>query len=75
MEVVLLAIMHQQMTSSARIQVQIAKKITRGHVIYLEGFWSNSEGIFQNTELVCKKYYVAILSTNISQYLVFWLPQ
>jgi hypothetical protein len=41
MEVVLLAMMHRQMTSLAMRYLQTAEKITKSHLIGLEGFWSD----------------------------------
>jgi hypothetical protein len=66
MEAVLLAMMHQQTTSSAMMQLRTAEKMTRGHPIGSEEFWSDSERLFRNAEFVCKKYLVCMLSTNVN---------
>jgi hypothetical protein len=75
MEVLLLAMMHRQTTSSVMRDLQTAKKITRSHPIGSEGFQSDSGRVFQNVEFVCEKYHVYILSTNVNQYLAFRPPQ
>jgi hypothetical protein len=75
MEALLLAIMHQQTTSSVMRHLRTAKKITRIHPIGSEGFRSDSERVFRNVEFVCEKYYVYMLSTNVTQYLVFRPPE
>jgi hypothetical protein len=63
--------MHRQMTSPAITHLQMTEKITRSHPIGSEGFWSDSERVFQNVEFVCEKYHVCMLSTNVNQYLAF----
>jgi hypothetical protein len=75
MEVLLLAMTHQQTMSSVMRHLQTAEKITRSHPIGLEGFRSDSETVFRNVEFVCEKYHVCMLSTNVNQYLAFRPPQ
>jgi hypothetical protein len=75
MKAILLGMPHRQMTSPALTHLQMTEKITRSHPIGSERFRSNSGKVFQNVEVVCKKYHVCMLSTNINQYLVFRLPQ
>jgi hypothetical protein len=75
MEVLLLTMTHQQMTSSVMRHLRTAEKITRSHLIGLEGFRSDFGRVFRNVEFVCKKSHVCMLSTNVNQYLVFRPPQ
>jgi hypothetical protein len=75
MEVILLAMTHRQMMGQVITHLQTTEKITRSHQISSEGFWSNSERVFQNTEFVCEKYHVCMLSTKVNQYLAFQPPQ
>jgi hypothetical protein len=51
--------------------LQMTEKITKSLPIGSEGCRSDSERVFQNVEIVCEKYHVCMLSTNINQYLVF----
>jgi hypothetical protein len=53
----------------------MVEKIAKTHLIGLERLQSDSERVFQNVKFIYKIYYVCILSTNINQYLVFWLLQ
>jgi hypothetical protein len=53
----------------------MAEKITKTHLIGLEGFRSDSVRVFRNMEFVCEKYHVCMLSTNVNQYLASRPPQ
>jgi hypothetical protein len=75
MEALLLAMTHQQTTSSVMMHLQMAEKIIRTHPIGLEGFQSDFGRVSRNGEFVCKKYHVCMLSTNVNQYLAFRPPQ
>jgi hypothetical protein len=54
MEVVLLAIIHQQIMGLVVIYIQIAEKITKSYLISLERFWSIYTNSFEIQNLYAK---------------------
>jgi hypothetical protein len=71
MRVILLGMMHRQMTSLMIIYLQTTEKSTRSHSLGSERFWSDSERVFRNIEFVYGKYHICMLSTKVNQYLAF----
>jgi hypothetical protein len=53
-EVLFLAMTHQQTTSSVMRHLRTAEKITRCHPIGSEGYRSDSDRVFRNVEFVCE---------------------
>jgi hypothetical protein len=63
---ILLAMIYQQITSSAIMPLQMTEKLTKSYLIVLEGYWHNSERVFGNKDIICEKYYICIISNNVN---------